>query len=211
MKLNVELSPKSIQEAIEKLKKARYQSTKGTLAKEYLEFACEWVINRANWYLDNADLGDLVKLQIRNGWEYEVSLDGAKITNRTDKAVFVEFGVGIVGQGNPHPNAGDYIYNKPHTYIDKRTGKLVSTKDENGMWYFWTNSNELDIPKTSLEDIRGYDDFRGEQGKRIIVGTRGAEGVMYAYNAIVDAQNELKNPNGVFAQEYKKLLERYVR
>ena len=41
--------------------------------------------------------------------------------------------------------------------------------------------------------------------------TKGTEGVMYAYNAIVDAQNELNNPNGIFAQEYKKLLERYVR
>lgn len=205
MKLNVELSPKSIQEAIKKLKKVKYQLTKGTLIKEYLEFVCEWVINRANWYLDNADLGDLVKLQIRNGWEYEVSLDGAKITNRTDKAVFVEFGVGIVGQENKHPNATEsgYEYN-----IES------SSKSIDGAWSFFSNTNELDLPTNALLAHNWYYGARGksgEGGKRLFVMTKGAEGVMYAYNAIVDAQNELKNPNGVFAQEYKKLLERYVR
>ena len=210
MKLQVELNPKSIEQVLSKLKKAKYQSTKGTLIKEYFKYVCRWIINKANWYLDLADLGELVKLEIKKGWEYEITIEGAKIINRADKSVFVEFGVGIVGQQNPHPNAGEYIYNKPHTYIDSKTGKTVSTKDENGMWYFWTNQNELDIPKTAIEDIRGYDDFRGEKGKRIIVGTRGTEGVWYAYNAIVDAKEEMKNPNGDFAKEYKKLLERYI-
>ena len=105
-----------------------------------------------------------------------------------------------------------YKYNKPRTYTDN-SGRLISTKDENGMWYFWTNSNELDIPLSAVEDIRGFDDFRGrkkEKGKRIVVGTRGAKGVMYAYNAIVDAQIDLQNPNGDFATEWRRIKERYM-
>lgn len=192
MKLNVELSPKSIQEAIEKLKKAKYQSTKGTLIKEYLEFVCEWVINRANWYIDNADIGENVKIDIRNGWEYEVSLEGAKIINRTDQAVFVEFGVGIIGQSNKHANSTTegYEYNKPSRY-----------KNRDNSWIFAVDS-DIDIDIQSKYIINRTENT---------VRTQGSPSVMYAYNAIVDARNELKKPNGVFAQEYKKLLERYVR
>lgn len=204
MKINVELSPKSIQEAIKKLKQVEKLYTKGTLIKDFLEDVCMWVIERANMYLNNSDIGELVKIDIRNGWEFEITTNGAKIINRTDKAVFVEFGVGIVGQGNPHPNANaeGYEYNVSTEY-----------KDSSGMWYFWTNSNELDLPRSAITDIRGYDDFRGkggEQGKRIIVGTMGAYGVMYAYNAIVDAQNQLKDPNSELSQKWRKLLERYI-
>ena len=204
MKLQVELNPKSIEQVLSKLKKAKYQSTKGTLIKEYLEYVCLWIINKANWYLELADLGELVKLEIRNGWEYDITIDGAKITNRTDKAVFVEFGVGIVGQQNPHPNAivDGYEYNKPSM-----------AKSSDGSWSFFANTNELDLPTNALLAHNWYYGSRGKQGeggKRLFVMTRGAEGVWYAYNAIVDAKEEMKNPNGDFAKEYKKLLERYI-
>ena len=78
------------------------------------------------------------------------------------------------------------------------------------MWYFWTNSNELDIPLKAVEDIRGFLDYRGESGKRIVVGTRGSEGVMYAYQAIVDAKQELRNPNGDLARIWKEIKARYI-
>ena len=211
-KVVVELNTKSVDQAINYLKNLRKNIKK--MMDEFLEFACEWVIKRANTYVELSDIGDLVKLEIKSGWEYTVANGIAKIENRTAQAVFVEFGVGIVGQGKPHPNAGieGYEYNKPRTYTDN-SGRLISTKDENGMWYFWTNSNELDIPLSAVDDIRGFDDFRGrkkEKGKRIVVGTRGTKGVMYAYNAIVDAQIDLKDPNGDFATEWKRIKERYV-
>jgi hypothetical protein len=211
-KLVVELNTKSIEQTINYLKHLRKNIKK--MMDEFLEFACLWVIDRANNYVAMADLGDLVKLDIRNGWEYNIVNGVATIRNTTSKAVFVEFGVGIVGQGQPHPNASveGYEYNIQKTYTDKN-GIVRSTKDENGMWYFWTNHNELDLPLSAVEDIRGHDDFRGvknEKGKRIVVGTRGAQGVMYAYNAIVDAKMDLQNPDGDFAREWAKLKERYL-
>jgi hypothetical protein len=56
------------------------------------------------------------------------------------------------------------------------------------------------------EGERGVD---GENGKRLIVMTKGAKGVMYAYNALVDARIDLQNPNGEFATEWKNLKVRY--
>ena len=220
MKIKVELKPKSIQEAIKKLQKAKYQSTKGNVIKEYLEYICEWIINKANWYLDNADLGELVKLQIRNAWQYDISGNGAKIRNNATMikrvggqteivptAVLVEFGVGIVGQQNKHPNSilAGYEYDLES-----------SAKFENGAWGFYTNEEDLDLPQSALVSKITFDTDhkrgrKGEGGYRLYVSTRGTEGVMYLYNAIVDARNELEKPNGVFAQEYNRLLERYVR
>lgn len=222
-KIVIELNNKSIENAIKQLKDYKSKVVKAT--NEFLEFVSEWVIKKANIYIDASDIGDLVKLELRNSWDYTikngvatVSNNGSMVKNRyvvgedgnskiekqeIPVAILVEFGVGVVGQSNPHPNASveGYKYNLPTIH-----------KNSDGMWYFWTNSNELDIPLSAVEDIRGFDDFRGvgnEQGKRIVVGTRGTQGVMYAYNAIVDAQMDLQNPNGQLATEWKRLKVRY--
>lgn len=202
-RIDIHLNLKSIDNARKEVRK--YERQVKQAYTEFIEAICLWVIKRANYYIEQSDIGELVKLEISNAWEYTVSYNKAKIINTAKKAVFVEFGVGIVGEGNPHPNAGleGYDYDI-----------VTPEKDTSGMWYFWTNSNELDIPKSSIEDIRGYDDFRGkgkEQGKRIIVGTRGAVGVMYAYNALIDAFEQFKDPNSELLKEWKRLLERYVR
>lgn len=212
-KINIQLNKASIEQAINHLKFLRKQIPK--MMDEFLEFACRWLIKRANFYIESADLGNLVKLKLQQGWSYNISGGVAKLSNTAvvvkkrryadeddtvPLAVLVEFGVGIVGQGNAHPNAtkAGYEYN-----ID------TDHKKENGMWYFWTNSNELDIPLSAVEDFKGFDDHRGAQGKRMVVGTRGAQGVMYAYNALVDAQIDLQNPNGEFANELRNLKVRY--
>lgn len=215
-KISIELNTKSVDEAIKYLKTLRYNFKR--MMDEFLEFACLWIIERANRYVELSDIGSLVKLQIKNAWEYNISNGVATVKNTATMqkkrdnapadvvpvAVFVEFGVGVVGQSLPHPQAAQegYEYNIPSDY-----------KSSDGSWYFWTNSNELDLPLSAVEDFRGFDDFRGvkkEQGKRIVVSTRGAQGVMYAYNAIVDANVDLQNPNGDFANEWRKIKERYI-
>lgn len=206
-KINIELNVKSIERARKTLNFIQRQYANGKMVQDFLELVCDWIVKRANFYIDNSDIGSLVKLEIRNSWTYTISNGQAKIINVADKAVFVEFGVGLVGSGNPHPNATSqkaqsYKYNISTPY-----------KDGYGMWYFWANSNELDIPRSSIVDIRGYDDFRGkggEKGKRIIVGTMGAEGVMYAYQALMDAKLELERSNGEIANMWKKVYEEYI-
>ena len=120
MNINIALNKKSIEQAKKQLlyiKKILPQMT-----RDFLEEVAIWVIDRANYHLNNSDIGENVKIDIRNGWEYDFTDKGIKITNRTQKAVFVEFGVGIVGQGDPHPNSSTegYEYNVDSPYKDKK-------------------------------------------------------------------------------------------
>lgn len=184
MKINIQLNQRSIQEAKKKLlyvKKVLPQ-----MKKDFLEDVALWLIERANLHLNNSDIGENVKIDIRNGWTYEFTANGIKITNATEKAVFVEFGVGAVGQSQSHPQASGegYEYNLPSAY--KYAGKY----HDDDTWRFTKQSAEdVDLPKDSYETWR-----MGSGALKII--TRGAKGVWYAYNAIVDAQMELSKANG---------------
>ena len=199
MKIKVELNSNSIQQTKKKLNyiKKMYQS--GALINEFLEGACEWIVNRANEKINSADLGENVKIDIRNGWEFEISKTKAKIINRTEKAVFVEFGVGLRGFDEPHPSADEegYEYN-----VDS------GSKDENGVWYFYTNREDLDLPMKALNT--GSKTFSSDKRGRMFVATSGASGVMYAYNALIDASNDLHNPTGELAKMWRNLQEKYI-
>lgn len=200
-KITIELNTKSIKDARKYLLNLKKQIPK--MQQEFLMAVAHWVTSRANNYINLSDIGSLVKDQIKGGWEYEQTPNGVKIINRTEKAVYVEFGVGVVGQSEAHPNASaeGYEYNMESPY-----------KTADGTWYFWTNSNELDLPLSAMEDIRGYSDHRGDKGKRIIFGTRGAKGVWYAYNAIVDAQAELaKSGGGKIGKLWEDIKARYIK
>ena len=201
MKIEIALNKQSIKNAIKRINAIK--KTVPTIQQEFLMSVAHWVTNRANDYINLSDIGSLVKDEIKGGWEYESTESGVKIVNRTQKAVFVEFGVGIVGQSQAHPKASaeGYEYNQESPY-----------KTADGTWYFWTNSNELDLPLSAMTDIRGYDDHRGKSGKRIMFGTQGAKGVWYAYNAIVDAQMELaKSGGGEIGKMWEDIKARYIK
>lgn len=181
MKINIELNQKSIKEAKRQL--LQVKKVVPLMTKDFLEDVAMWVIERANLHLNNSDIGENVKIDIRNGWVYNFTPTGIQITNSTEKAVFVEFGVGMVGQGQAHPQASaeGYEYN-----VDS------PAKDNDGSWHFFSNEADLDIPKSAIDwGVNGKGD-----SKRMSIYTRGTKGVWYAYNAIVDAQMELAKPNG---------------
>lgn len=179
MKINIELNKKSIQEAIKKIQAVKKQIP--TMIQEFTMLVAHWITDKANGYLDRSDIGSLVKEQIKGGWEYEPTASGVKIVNRTQKAVFVEFGVGIVGQSKSHPKATEqgYEYNMDSPYKDRKGS---------GTWLFKSQMENLDIPQDQAEFIKDEGDY--------VVITRGTKGVWYAYNAIVDAQMELAKANG---------------
>jgi hypothetical protein len=117
-------------------------------------------------------------------------------------AVLVEFGVGVVGQSQAHPNATaeGYEYN-----VDS------GHKSADGSWQFWLNSDERDLPMNAFTDFGTYDDHR-KGGKRMVVTTRGTKGVWYAYNAIVDAQMELeKSGGGAIGKLWNDVKKRYIK
>lgn len=167
------------------------------MVKDFLEDVAMWVIDRANFHLNNSDIGENVKIDIRNGWEFDFTNNGVLITNRTQKAVFVEFGVGIVGQSQAHPNASaeGYEYNLDSPYKDRKG---------TGTWIFKSQMDNLDIPQNQAEFIQDEGDY--------IVITRGTKGVWYAYNALVDARMELaKSGGGEIGAMWDKIKKRYIR
>ena len=197
MKINIELNQKSIQEAKKKLlyvKKVLPQIT-----RDFMEDVAMWLIEKANLHLNNSDIGENVKIDIRNGWVYNFTPTGLQITNSTEKAVFVEFGVGVVGQSQAHPQASaeGYEYNQDSP-----------AKDNDGSWHFFANEADLDLPKSAIDyGLNG----KGSQN-RMAIYTRGAKGVWYAYNAIVDANMELAKANGgEIGALWEKAKTRYIK
>ena len=204
MKIEIALNKQSIKNAIKQLNAIK--KTVPTMQQEFLMEVAHWLTDRANDYITNSDLGSLVKDQIRGSWSYEPTANGVKIINRAEKAVYVEFGVGIVGQSQAHPNASaegyEYNMDSPSKSID-------------GSWTFFANSEELDLPKDALLAHNWYEGKRGkggEKGKRLLIMTRGAKGVWYAYNAIVDAQMELAKANGgEIGKMWEDIKARYIK
>lgn len=195
MNIHIELNKKSIQEARKQL--IRIKKIFPQMVKDFLEDVAMWVIDRANFHLNNSDIGENVKIDIRNGWEFDFTNNGVLITNRTQKAVFVEFGVGIVGQSQAHPNASaeGYEYNMYSPYKDRKG---------TGTWIFKSQMDNLDIPQDQAEFIQDEGDY--------IVITRGTKGVWYAYNALVDARMELaKSGGGEIGAMWDKIKKRYIR
>lgn len=199
-KITIQLNTKSIKDTQKYLLNLKKQIPK--MRQEFLMAVAHWVTARANTYINLSDIGSLVKDQIKGGWEYEQTPNGVKIINRTEKAVFVEFGVGVVGQSEAHPNASaeGYEYNLPSPY------KYAGNYHDDDTWRFTKQSTEdVDLPKDSYETWQ-----MGSGALKII--TRGAKGVWYAYNAIVDAQTELaKSGGGEIGKMWEDIKARYIK
>lgn len=179
MKIKIGLNQKSINNAIKTLNKAKNQ-LENQMTVDLLNGCYEWLKKRANELLSYSDIGENVKNGIMDGWTIEtISANKVIVKNTHEKAVYVEFGVGLVGEESPHANASEtnYEYNVES-----------DSKDENGMWGFYVNSSDLDLPQSSLEfgTVRLIDKDRKKQRNRLFVKTSGAKGIMYAYNALMD-------------------------
>lgn len=175
MKISVALNRKSIKDAVKQIDYVKKMIP--VMFDEFIEAVALWIIERANQYVYASDIGENVKIDITGGWYYDRTPTGMKIKNTSDKAVFVEFGVGIVGQGQPHPQSSveGYQYN---------IGSKIIFDDSS--WIFNVSSDdEIDIQSKFIVN-------RGNTSVR----TRGQPALMYAYNAIVDARNELRKKNG---------------
>ena len=214
-KIAIELNTKSINEARKYLLNLKKQIPK--MQQEFLMAVAKWIVKQADGYIDRADLGSLVKSELHKGWDYEKTANGIKIINNANVektiggqkqtvplAVLVEFGSGVVGQSEAHPNASaeGYEYNVNS-----------ASKSVDGAWTFYTNSNELDLPQSALLAHNWYNGDRGKgKGQRLLIMTKGAKVVWYAYNAIVDAQMELtKSGGGEIGKMWRDIKARYIK
>ncbi len=193
-RIRIGLSVQSVNKAIYELEKIKNDTLK-TMIIEFLKRTCEWIINRANSNVENSGRGSDVIEDIKSSWHYSINERGkAEIINSAEKAVYVEFGVGVVGQRTPHPNADEagYDYNRDSNY-----------KDYGGSWHFFSNESELDIPLSSIE--WGLYPSAGDARQRLSVYTSGAKGDMFLYNAMMDYVS-----SGTVYTIWKDVKEKYL-
>lgn len=187
MKINIALNKKSIAEARKKLLELKKKLQKGEIIKDLLNECANFILKQTEFYLDNSGIGSNVISEIKSSWNVDRTDNKIVLTNTAEKAVYVEFGVGIVGQVDEHPNAvtANYEYNvdSPH-------------KLEGDQWMFAKqNLEDLDLPQDKAEILQDNDQY--------VIITQGTKGVWYAYNAIVDLKAELPNI-------WKKIKERHI-
>jgi hypothetical protein len=177
-KITFDFSTSSIQNAIKTLE-AQKKVLTDTLVPKFLERCAQWIEDRANEILDISDIGYKVKSWITHSWHTaNPTKSSIVLYNSSWKSAFVEFGVGIIGQTEQHPNAStaNYEYNvdSPHKFGQ-------------GMWQFAVDDpSMLDIPQEAIITERYNDD-----GDLLII-TQGTKGVWYLYNALVDFRSSGK-------------------
>lgn len=141
----------------------------------YLEKCVAKIIELANQNLMITDIGSEVKALIQSSWQISpvvgnriVLSNNAEFESGKNLAVFVEFGVGIVGQGNKHTlaNQANYEYNV-----------LTEAKDQNGRWFYTLQGGE-DRMNIESNYYQGYSTENGLQ-----FSTQGTPATMFLYKA----------------------------
>lgn len=185
----MKIQTKKLQDRVNHLKK-QVKSLKEQFIPEYLQLSAEWIEQRANEILDASDIGANVKEYIKNGWLIDrISDTHIVLYNISKKSAYVEFGVGIVGQGEKHPNAN----NTGWEYNVK-----TQSKDAQGGWLFGiTEASELDIPRSAIIEQEYIDD-------ELAIYTKGTKGVWYLFNAVEDFKMQRQKP--LFEELKKKYL-----
>lgn len=148
------------------------------MTAELLVECCNSIIRRANDKLQLVDIGKNIKSEISKGWYISQKSAGVvALVNSSEKAVYVEFGVGAVGAENPHDEAGnvDYDYNVPSK--SKYAGKY---HDEDTWRFYKSNKADIDLQQGYYED-----QWRTQSGSMKII-TRGSPATMFVFNAVQD-------------------------
>lgn len=169
--IKINFDKKSIQNAIKQVNAAK-KKLSSEVIMVFLKKCAIWVRNRADEYLDQIDIGGNIIVEIKNSWSepQEIAKNAVKLVNTTNKSVFVEFGVGMVGQFDPHPNANNT--NPPYQYNEKDHYK--------GIWNF-------KIDDENSVDLRvGYYDIDDNNW----VTTQGSPANLYLYNSLMDLISE---------------------
>ena len=187
MNIPIKLNQKSIEEAKRKLLEIREKFQNGEIMEDFLNECSEYLLQRAKFHLEHSGIGANVINEINSCWKVTKQNNRVILTNDAPKAVFVEFGVGIVGKQDSHPNSAEegYKYNIPtiHKFLD-------------GSWEFLIDDlDDLDLPLRNVE--------LQDNGLENRISTKGAKGVWYAYNALQDLEIEAPNI-------WKRVKERHI-
>ena len=175
-KINITFDIKSLKNAIKELKSIQTKM-RVDIPNKFLNRCLDEIIIRANNYLEQIPIDYRVTSNIMGSWHKTVTGNSATLINDADKAVFIEFGVGAVGQDEPHPNASEtnYKYNVQPGF-----------KLPDDSWIFKLD-NELGSDIMDKYVLHIWDTFTDTT----FIQTEGQPAQLYLYNAIMDmsAQN----------------------
>lgn len=192
VKVKINFDKESIEKAIAKLKETKKKMQKDVVDL-FLTKCLEWIRDRANFYLSNLSMDSEITTDIQVHWDIQdVSSNVKKLVNTSDKATFVEFGVGSVGQKNEHPQATseNYEYNVPSRY-----------KHSDGSWVFNAKGKEYAIDLN--EGYFGV--YQRQNSGKVVVVTKGSPANLYLYNAGMDLWSS-GHYHKIWAECLKKLL-----
>lgn len=167
--ININFDVKSIKNAIKEVKEIQSKMQK-EVPQSYLKKCLEWVRLKADDYLHTLYIEPEIIDYIASSWEISINGNIGTLVNTSNKAVYLEFGVGKEAQQNPHPNSSmeGYEYN-----ID--SGK----KDYKGRWRFTLSDYQ------PIDLIGGYYD-ESIRGNKSLITTQGSPANLYLYNAMMD-------------------------
>lgn len=173
MNIKMDLNPKSTKQAINQFLKVQQMFIRNTITQAFLKECCAYLMTRMEYYLSASGVGANVVSDIMASWHINMLNNVCILENHDDKAVFVEFGVGMRAVSEPHPNAAIEHY-KYDVYSD--------AKSADGSWSFYSDEDDLDIPKDAIEWGSNGQGTRN----RMVIRTKGTKGVWYAFNALQD-------------------------
>lgn len=194
MRINVTLTTASIQEAVNRLKNVETQLS-SVIVPKYLEKCCMWLKTRANEYLYTSGLNSGVIGEVERGWTIIQISNNSYMLRNTGRAYLLEFGVGVVGEENQHPDAAsaDYEYNKESRY-----------KKTDGSWIFKVDDrNTLDIKK---ENVMPRNDGTIQYNTGKTIRTKGQRGTMFLHNAVIDFKT-----TGAYKKLWAETKAEYIR
>lgn len=172
-KININFDAKSIKEAIQQVQTIK-KKMQDEVPGKFINKCLEWVMNRANQYLSSISMDSEIISDIQGKWIIEkVSNNAMRLVNTSDKAVYVEFGVGRVGERNSHPQANieGYQYDMPSKY-----------KKADGSWAFDAQHKQYAIDLNEGYYVM----YNKENSNRATVLTKGSPANLYLYNAGMD-------------------------
>ena len=186
--IEINFDVKSIRQAIKDIEKIK-RKFKKDIPNLFLDKCLEWIMIRANeFYLPNIKMSSKIIGDISTRWRIErINSSSKRLVNDSDKAVFVEFGVGIVGETKPHPNSSKSI---PKYEYNIKTNR----KDKYGQWRFRVKENS-DIDLVDGNYFQEND----------LITTSGSPANLYLYNAAMDLVS-----TGAYKQIWQETLKMTV-
>lgn len=172
MQINIDLLDlRTVDKAIKQIEE--YHKRVQKLIPEFLKRCAEAVRDLANRRLEGIGYDSELVSQIKNSWSIKDDDGIVTLVNLHDKAVYIEFGTGIMGETNSHEQASEAGYR----YDVKNHGIK-------GWNFVYDPTVGLDV--LGLEEENFTRLTKGKKAGMVIVHTIGTPASMFLYQAASD-------------------------